>query len=117
MGFFTKNEKRAYRIGLLNGLKSKKKLNKKIKKTDNNTQLKKYDFLAFNDNCDVFNVVAYGKNRQDAHKNAEKKLKFDPSVNAWKVYIESTPGNFEEYARKITVNRDGSISDNFPYRI
>ena len=61
MGFFTKNEKRAYRIGLLNGLKSKKKINGKIKKTDNNTQLKKYDFIAFNDNSDIFNVVAYGK--------------------------------------------------------
>ena len=114
MGFKFKSEKKAYRIGLLAGLK--KGTLKKKNKIIFNSSLKKYSFQAFNSNCDIFNVIAYGKNRSEALKNAKSKLKKDPSVKSWNVEITNNSGDFDNYYRYVVIDKFGNISDNMPYK-
>lgn len=119
MAFKYKSEKKAYRIGLLAGLKKRrlKKQKRKVNKINSNSSLKEYSFQAFNSNCDVFNVVAYGKNRSEALKNAKSKLKKDPSVKSWDVEITNSPGDFDNFYRNVVIDKFGNISDNMPHRL
>ncbi len=125
MAFKTKAEKRAFRKGILKGLFGSKKTTKSTKKVSQTkkskkikhpvTNLKTFSFQAFNDNCDVFNVVSKGKTREEAQKYAQKMLPHDPSVKGWKVVVTNDKADFEEYARIVDVT-NGKVTDNFPYR-
>lgn len=110
-------EKKAFKQGLFAGLRRSL-----IKKNSNNTskntipkRKKWFSFLAFNDNCDVFNVDVFGSSRSNALKQARSKLKRDPEMPCWGVSITNDIGNKEEYYRTVTIddNIKGGISDNW----
>ena len=107
-------EKKAWKNGFFAGLFSSKKMkNNKInsvKKTK-----KEFGFLAFNDNCDVFNVKSYGVDRKDALRNAKKYLKRDPEIPSWGVTITDDKPD-SNYYRHITVYDSGKVSDNWVTR-
>ena len=101
---YTPAERKSYKRGFLAGLFSQKKRKPKANKKEQ----KQYGFLAFNKNCDVFNVKAYGYSRTDALKNARNKLKHDPRVPDWSVTI--TEDNADpNYYRNVIIGKDGSI--------
>lgn len=110
---YSLSEKKSYKNGLMAGLrlsKSRKKTNK-----PSSASVKEYGFLAFNDNCDVFNVTAYGKDRTDALHNARKSLKRDPEMPCWGVTITSDKSD-KDYFRKVSVRETGEIYDNWRSR-
>lgn len=75
--------------------------------------MKTYCFSAFNSNCDVFNVVVKGRNKNDALKFARKHLKKDPRYKGHSVTISSSKGDTDNYFRILSVDRNGKVSDNF----
>ena len=107
--FKTKAERRAYAIGRKHERKS---CIAKKKKSSNLASKKRFGFLAFNDNCDVFNVYAEGYSSADALKNAKKHLKRDPERPFWGVEITNDNAN-SDYYRKVSIDSNGSIIDSW----
>ena len=109
---YSASEKASYKRGFFAGLFASKK-NKSNKKSKKAKQPKKlFGFLAFNQNCDVFNVHSEGTNRSDALKNARKHLKRDPEVPFWGVTITDDKENADFY-RHVTVDSSGSVFDSW----
>ena len=98
-------EKKSWKRGFLAGLFSSKKKTKHKSK-------KEFGFLAFNDNCDVFNVKSYGFDRKDALHNAKKHLKRDPEIPSWGVTITNDKPD-SNYYRHVTVYDSGKVSDSW----
>lgn len=106
-------EKKSYKKGFFAGLFTQKKRTRKTKNVTTNTKPKKlFGFLAFNENCDVFNVHSEGVNRSDALKNAKKHLKRDPEVPSWGVTVTNDKTS-EDFYRHVTVKSSGSVVDSW----
>lgn len=110
-------EKKAFKQGLFAGLRRSlgKKTSIKTNKGTTPKRKKWFSFLAFNDNCDIFNVDVYDSSRSNALKQARSKLKRDPEMPCWGVSITDDIGNKEEYYRTVTIddNIKGGVSDNW----
>ena len=104
-------EKRSWKRGFFAGLFSSRKRtsnkNNSVKKTK-----KEFGFLAFNDNCDIFNVKSFGYDRKDALRNAKKHLKRDPEIPSWGVTITNDIPD-SNYFRHVTVYDSGKVSDSW----
>lgn len=113
---YSRAEKDSYRKGLLTGLhlsKSSKSRNKSNgNKSIKRPASKEYGFLSFNDDGDVFNVRAYGRDRKDALKNARTSLKRDPERPYLGVTITEDPSN-KVFFREVTVLSKGDVYDNW----
>ena len=119
---YSSSEKKSWKRGFFAGLfkgKVKKKSMSKPKATvkskssyKSKKPMKEYGFLAFNDNCDVFNVHAKGTSRSDALRRAKKHLKRDPERPFWGVEITNDDMDSNFY-RHVTVEDNGSIFDNW----
>ena len=111
---FSKAEKNSWKRGFFTGLfKRKKKTTSK--KQSSSAKKKEYSFLAFNENCDIFNVHAEGTSRKNALSNAEKYLKRDPEIPSWGVRITEQEAD-NSYYRHVTVKSNGEIKDNWEPR-
>lgn len=103
---YTPAERKSYKRGFLAGLFAQKKRKPKANKKEQ----KQYGFLAFNKNCDVFNVKAYGYSRTDALKNARNNLKHDPKHPYWSVTVTEDEAD-SNYYRNICISKNGSVSE------
>ena len=110
--FKTKAERRAYAIGRKHqaSYKGGKRNIKSTKITKSKNKL--FDFLAFNQNGDVFNVHSEGSSRSNALKNAKRHLKRDPEVPSWGVSITNDKAN-DDFYRHIIVKSSGNVHDNW----
>ena len=111
---YTVAERKSFKRGLYLGLfrknKKKKYKFKPVKKQKSEQTMKTYDFSAFNDNCDVFNVHVKGTSRSDALSRAKKLLKRDPELPFWGVEITNDKADSGFY-RHITIENNGKIFD------
>lgn len=103
--------KRGFFFGLFRKHKTKQK-SKPVKKQKSKQVMKTYDFSAFNDNCDVFNVHVKGTSRSDALRRAKKLLKRDPERPFWGIEITNDKADSSFY-RHITIENNGKIFDNW----
>lgn len=104
-------ERQSYKRGFFSGLfLSKKRISNKTHSSKKSK--KEFGFLAFNDNCDVFNVKSYGFDREDALRNAKKHLKRDPELPCWGVTITKDKSN-PDYYRHVTVYNSGKVVDDW----
>lgn len=108
---YSMNEKKSWKRGFFSGLfASKKRIRAKTNSIEKTK--KEFGFLAFNDNCDVFNVLSYGSDREDALRNAKKHLKRDPEIPCWGVTITNDKPD-SNYYRNVTVFNSGKVSDSW----
>ena len=112
---YTLAERLSFKRGLFVGLRKGKRTSSDLRKDKgkkSNEPMKSYDFTAFNDNCDVFNVHIKGTSRSDALRRAKKYLKRDPERPYWGVEITNDKADSSFY-RHITIEDNGKVSDNW----
>ena len=112
---FSVSERNSWKRGFFFGLFSRRKKTIRNKKNTVTKSKKEFGFLAFNDNCDVFNVKSYGVDREDALRNAQKHLKRDPEIPSWGVTITNDKPD-SSYYRSVTVFNSGKVSDSWATR-
>ena len=110
---YSASERKSFKNGFFAGLRKAKK--KKLSTSATPKRKRWFSFLAFNDNCDVFNVDVYDTSRNSALKQARSKLKRDPEMPCWGVSVTNDNGDKNQYFRTVTVdeNVSGGVSDNW----
>ncbi|MFA6755632.1 MAG: hypothetical protein WCR97_03900 [Bacilli bacterium] len=112
---YSKNEKKSWFKGFKYGLfKNSKndKIRSKPAKIKNNRE-KQFKFGAFNDNCDCFNVVSYGKTRMEAKNNIQKTLCNKSYPGRGKIHIDGKAN--KDCITMFYVDPDGRIHQHGDY--
>lgn len=109
---YSASEKKSFKNGFLTGFKkakNPKSAKLPVKKT---ASLKKFHFAGFNENCDCFNVSAYGKDAMSASRNAEKLLTEKCGYRG-KIFVSNKPQNVPnpDLSCSYDIRKDGVIVD------